>query len=118
MLGRKGRIAGYVIHTPSGLSSSEERTAAELGPTEVTAVGTPEELTDDAGFSILRSEDVTDDFLETAEAIVRVRERFADELRRAEGPDVYEEEQAEKRGYLRGIRQGLLRRSLIAAIKR
>lgn len=113
-----GRIAGYVIHTPTGLGPAEERRAAELGPSEVTASDSPEQLTDAAGFSVLRSEDVTGEFLETGEAIVRARERFADELRRSEGPDAYEDEQAEKRGYLQGIREGLLRRSLVVAIRR
>lgn len=117
VLARGGRIAGYVIHTPAGLDESEDRRAAELGPSEVTATGSPEELTAAAGFSVLLSEDVTGAFLETGEAIVRARERFSDELREVEGDEEYEAEQAEKRDYLRGIREGLLRRSLVVATK-
>lgn len=117
VLSKGGRIAGYVIHTPPGLDESAERRAAELGPTEVTASGSPEELTTAAGFSVLLSEDVTGAFLETGEAIVRARERLADELREVEGDEAFEEEQAEKCDYLRGIREGLLRRSLVVAVK-
>jgi hypothetical protein len=40
-----------------------------------------------------------------------------DALRAEEGDERYEEEQQDKRGMLQGIDEGLLRRSLIVAVK-
>ena len=39
-----GRMAGYVIHAPAGLSAVGERRLAELVPMDVLADGSPEEL--------------------------------------------------------------------------
>lgn len=111
-------MAGYVIHTPSGLSPSDELRASELGPSEVNAEASPEELTRSAGFSLIAQDDVTAAFSATCEAIRRAREQSEAALRAAEGDEAYEEEQATKESMLQGISEDLLRRSLIVATKR
>ena len=55
-----GRIAGYVIHPPAGLTPAQKRRAAELGPSDVTAPASPAALTESAGLTIVVVEDVTD----------------------------------------------------------
>lgn len=112
-----GRIAGYIIHTPSGLTLSEQRRAAELGPSEVVAPASPEELTRAADLSMIALEDITTAFLATCEAILRARERHAAALRAAEGDEAYEEEQAKQESMREGIRAGLLRRSFTVGRK-
>ena len=112
-----GRIAGYIIHTPSGLTPSEQRRAAELGPSEVVAPASPEELTRAADLSMIALEDITSAFLATCEEILRAREQHAAALRAAEGDEAYEEEQAKQESMREGIRAGLLRRSFTVGRK-
>ena len=112
-----GRIAGYVIHTPDGLSRGDKQRASELGPSEVAAAAPPEGLMKSAGFSVIRQEDVTAGFRTTCHAILRARSKLEDALRVEEGPELYEVEQQKKRSMLEGVDEGLLLRSLIVAAK-
>ncbi len=111
-------MAGYLIHTPSGLSPSAELRASELGPAEVTAAASPDELARSVGFSVIVQDDVTAAFSDTCGAILRAREQFEAALRAAESDAAYDEEQTKKRNMLEGISEGLLQRSLIVADKR
>ncbi len=113
-----GRIAGYVIHTPSGLSVSDESRAGELGPSDIVSPAPLEELMYSEGFAIVAQTEVTDVFRTTCEAILKERRKLEDELRAEEGNEIYEEEQEKKLSMLTGIREGLVHRSLIIAIKR
>ena len=117
MLKPGGRIAGHVIHATPGLSSRDYRRAVELGPSEVGDHQDPVPLHEAAQFSEVEDVDVTDTFLSTCSSFLHVRERYADELRLAEGNDEYEEEQEKKRGLVEGITSGVLRRSLLAGRK-
>ena len=92
-----GRIAGYVIHPPAGLTPAQKRRAAELGPSDVTAPASPAALTESAGLTIVVVEDVTDAFRATAAALRVARRALEEELR--------------------GIDEGVLCRSLIMAHK-
>ncbi len=117
MLEPKGRLAGYVIHTPDGLTPAQQLRAADLGPSDVSAPAGPEELTRRAGFVIRRAEDVTTDFRATCLALLRAREEHAEQLRVEEGEEVFEEEWGRKARMLEGIDAGLLRRSLVVAVR-
>ena len=108
-------MAGYVIHTASGLGPAGEQRATELGPSDVTASESPEGLARQAALTVLACEDVTESFRLTCDALLRARERLADQLRAEEGDDFYEEEHRKKKSMLLGIDEGLLRRSLIVA---
>ena len=112
-----GRVVGYVIHTPDKLSVENETRARELGPSKVTAPGSPEELADLAGLSVIDRRDVTNEYHSTCEALLRAREELEIVLRAEEGDKVYEEGQSDKVSRLKGIDEGLLQRSLIVALK-
>lgn len=112
-----GRIAGFTIHTPAGLSPTEREAAAELGPIRVLGFESAEELMGGVGFTVCEREDVTGLFRKTCTALLETRERFADNLRAAEGDDIFEEEQAKKQRYLKGTEEGLLLRSFHVAVK-
>ena len=112
-----GCIAGYVIHIPTGLTEAQERRAADLGPSDVTASTSPEVLTQAAGLTVVVKEDATDVFRATCAALVADRRDLEDELRADEGDDFYEEEQRKKNAMLQGIDEGILCRSLVVANK-
>jgi hypothetical protein len=90
-------MAGYVIHTPDGLSQRDQRRASELGPSEVAAEASPGGLAEATGFSLILQEDVT---------LLRARGELEDALRIAEGHEAFEEEQQKKRWMLEGIDAG------------
>ena len=115
MLKPSGRVAGYVIHTAAGLTPAQLRHAAALGPSEVTASASPAALARSAGLRIAVDEDVTDAFRGTCAALLAARCDLENELRDDEGDEFYEEERRKKDAMLRGIDEGLLRRSLIVA---
>ena len=112
-----GCIAGYVIHTPAGLSAADEQRASELGPDDVTAAAGPEDLMRAAGFSHVIREDVTRQFKATVEAMLRAARRSEAELRAEQGDEEYAAGCERGEAKLIGIRQGLLLRSLVTAIK-
>lgn len=117
ILKRGGRIAGFTIHTPAGLSPADREAAAELGPIRVLGFESAEELMRGVGFTVCEWADVTELFRKTCTALLETREQFADDLRAAEGDDVFEEEQAKKQRYLKGAEDGLLLRSFHVAVK-
>lgn len=110
-------MAGYVIHTPAGLAAAAERRVAEILPMEVLADGSPADLAERAGFSLVACDDVTDQFRTTCESILRAREEREAELRAVDGDDAYDDDQRRKAAVLTGIDEGLLERSLIVAEK-
>lgn len=112
-----GRIAGYVIHTPPGLSEARSRRATECGPGQVVAEVPPGDLLRRAGFLVIADDDVTEDFRETCTAIHEARHELEDDLRAVEGDVGFEDENSKKRLMLEGISEGLLRRSLLVATR-
>lgn len=114
---RGGRIAGYTIHTPKGLDGDAARRASELGPSEVVADRPPADLLRAADFTVMVDEDVTDDFEEILEATRAAMDELEDDLRREEGDTVFEEWQERRTNMFQGVSGGLLRRSLLVAVK-
>ena len=112
-----GRLAGYVIHTSEGLDPSAQSRAAEWGPPEVLAAQAPDAMALSAGLTVIAQHDVTEAFQSTCQALLSVTEKFEDELRAEQGEALYDEEQVKKQNMLQGIREGLLRRSLIVCAK-
>lgn len=117
VLAPRGRIAGYTIHTPAGLSSADARRAQVFGPSEVLADASHPELLAAAGFEVIVDEDATTAFHSACGALLRARSELQDELRETEGEHLYEEEQHKKSLMLEGITHGLLVRSLHVARK-
>ena len=112
-----GHIAGYVIHTPGGLSAADERRASELGPDAVIGPALPEDLVRQAGFSRVVRTDVTRQFKATVEASRRAARQWEAELRAEQGDEEYTAGCERGKTMLIGIREGLLRRSLVTAIR-
>ncbi|MEX0800106.1 MAG: methyltransferase domain-containing protein [Dehalococcoidia bacterium] len=111
-----GKMAFYTIFIPLGLSRARYRRAADAGPRAVTSWGRSQtELLGAAGFTVVREEDVTAQFLATNHAWYEGRERFIDELSEAEGANTVEERQCDCRIQERAIEDGLLRRGLFVA---
>lgn len=110
-------MGGYVIHTPTDLSAKDRALAVDYGPSQVTAPSSYEEMLVESGFSGVERLDVTDIFLKTCQSLFRARVNLEDDLRKEEGDDVFEEEQQKKLNMAKGIEMGLLRRSLLIAIK-
>ena len=103
----------YTIHPTRGLSSADYRRAVRLGPTHVASQYEPDELLRRAGFNDIVLTDVTDTFRVTCNALLDARNRHADALSAFQGKPDFADEQARKRGHLRGIEAGLLQRSLV-----
>jgi len=110
-------LAGYIIHTPDGLTESQLSKAIELGPPSVAAPASPADMVRDVGFVSEVQPDVTDRFKESCLAFRKARLDLEAELRKLEGDEVYEEECSAGEGRLLGIQEGLLRRCLIVAVK-
>ena len=112
-----GCLAGFVIHTPAGLSAAAQRRASKLGPDAVVAAASPEDLTWEAGFLNVVRTDVTHQFRATVEAMLRAARRWEAELRAEQGEEEYVAGCERGKAMLIGIREGLLLRSLVTAIK-
>jgi hypothetical protein len=110
-------VAGYTIHTPEGLSPTDQQRAVELGPSAVNASKSPANLVREVGLAVIYEKDVTEVFRSSCESLVRAREELEEQLRAAQGDEVYEEELGKKRDTLLGISEGLLLRSLTVAKK-
>ena len=112
-----GVLAGYIIHTPPGLTPAQEQEAVDLGPSAVGAERSPADMATEAGFREVGVEDVTDTFLATLDRVITARLSYEARLRELEGDQVFEDEQGENEGKRRGVLSGLLKRSLIVARK-
>ncbi len=66
---------------------------------------------------VIVDEDVTDTFHETLEAFRVAMDELEDDLRREEGDAVFEEWQERQTNRVQGVSEGLLRRSLLVAVK-
>ncbi len=117
MLKPRGLLAGYIIHTPSGLTPEQEQEAVDLGPSAVGAERSPVDSATMAGFREVRAKDVTDTFLESLDRLLSARLSYEAQLRELKGDEAFEEDQADSEGKRRGVLSGLLKRSFIVARK-
>jgi hypothetical protein len=111
----QGRLAGYVIHTPEGLTSDEKDRARDMGPAQGVLAASPARLLAAGGFNLLQQTDVTTEFRSMLAAIRQLRSSSEPELRLEEGDEVFEEAQERKRLTLQCVDDGLLVRSLWVA---
>ena len=111
MLRQGGVLAGYVIHTPPGLSEADLESAGDLGPSFVAGMDDPAASAALSGFDVLHVQDVTARFRATGLAWIEgLGDREA--LLREELGDVEHEYELERKGcIIEGIESGLLRRS-------
>jgi len=92
-----GVLAGYIIHTPSGLTPAQEQEAVEVGPSAVGVERSPADLATAAGFREVRVKDVTDTFLATLNRLLSARLSCEARIRELEGDEVFEEVRARTR---------------------
>jgi hypothetical protein len=113
-----GRIAFTTIHVSAGLSPAARRRAHRAGPRAVASRAAQAQLLEAAGFVDIDELDVTDAFVETQRAWLEARARHRDELAPLEPPGAFEQRAADLRAQLAATEAGLLRRSLLSAIRR
>lgn len=116
-MSRAGGVIGFfTIHIPEGLSEDAYRRAVLAGPTYVEAGGLrQDELLRRAGFRGIEEIDLTGEFLEVCRALVRARERHAEELSRLQGEAKFNEQMKRNRLAVAAVEAGLLRRALFIA---
>lgn len=109
-------MAFFTIFVPAGLSDTDYQTAVASGPSAVSSRRRDhQDMLRSAGFRHVEETDVTEEFLITARAWYEGRERYADELRAADGHAAFEERQHDSRLQIEAIEAGLLRRSLFVS---
>lgn len=113
-----GRIAFTTIHVAPGLSPEERRRARSAGPRAVASRLPQRPLLEAAGFVDVDELDVTDAFVATSRAWIEERARHRDELAGLETPRAFDQRQADHRTQLVATEAGLLRRSILSAVKR
>ena len=111
-------MAFLTIHLPAGLSSADRARARASGPRAVDSRGEHGSMLRHAGFDVLVERDLTDAFLDTAQAWLRESDALADELTGLEPAGGFDERQEDRRRMIAAVENGLLRRSLFVAAKR
>ena len=110
-----GRLAFTTIHTPGDLTRAQHRLAGVAGPPAV-AGADPSGLLGRAGFTDVRTRDVTADYLATSTAWRAARLRHRDALRPLD-PEVYDDRVERGAREAEALRAGLLRRTLYVATR-
>lgn len=109
-----GRTAFFTITVTDGLPAQRHRRATRAGPRAVTTPHPTVDLLRRAGFVDVGETDVTEAYLQTATAWVVENDMRRDALRPPD-PGYYDERMKDRREAAAGIREGLLRRSLLVA---
>jgi hypothetical protein len=112
-----GRTAFFTIHPTPGLSARLRRRAHHDGPVAVASNLSGRELLERAGFVDVEETDCTSEFVTVAQAWVDQCEDHRDALAELLGADEFDQRQTERRIQLQAVRDGLLRRSLLVAIR-
>jgi hypothetical protein len=103
-----GLLAGYVIHTPAGLSERDLDRAGDLGPSFLGGWEDAGGEAERAGFGVVEARDVTARFRETALAWLAGLEAREGELREELGREGYEREVERNACIVEGIDGGRL----------
>jgi hypothetical protein len=112
-----GRTAFFTIHPTPGLPPGRRRRAHRDGPVAVASHLTGRQLLERAGFVDIEETDCTAEFVTVAQAWLDHCEEHRDALAELQGADAFEQRQTEGRIQLQAVRNGLLRRSLLAATR-
>lgn len=111
-----GRTVFSVIYPALGLSDADLRRAIAAGPDDCAVPGGDyRPLLAGAGFSEIAERDVSDGYLETAKRKLEAADTHADGMIELFGREYFEQKQAERRGAISAIADGLLNRSWFAA---
>jgi hypothetical protein len=110
-------MAFITIHTPRGLDAAARRLAYRHGPRMVNSSADYVSLLERAGFHDVRATDTTREYLRISRARYSALARHQDSLREALGEARFREMEQDSRLNVRGIRLGVLRRSLFVAVR-
>jgi hypothetical protein len=110
-----GRTAFFTIHAAPGLTVSERRRVSRHGPPAVASRRTHRELLEAAGFDEITETDCSDEFVTVTRGWMDQWDLHRSAMEAIWGPDLVKERQRRRRGYLRTVRAGLMRRSLFMA---
>lgn len=113
-----GRMAFTTIHVADDLDAIRHRRAVRAGPWQVVTRRPYPELVAQAGFHDIAVIDVTQDYAHTQRAWQAAHDSRAAEVRRIVSDREFKTTQANQRRALAAIDAGLLRRSLITAVRR
>jgi cyclopropane fatty-acyl-phospholipid synthase-like methyltransferase len=113
-----GRMAFTTIHVADDLEAGRHRRAVRAGPWQVATRRPYPELVAQAGFHDVAVIDVTEDYVRTQRAWFEANESRAAEVRRITSDREFAMAQADRRYAQAAIEEGLLRRSLITAVRR
>lgn len=108
-------MAFFTIHRRAGLGPAQRRRASGSGPPAVAAARPYPQLLAAAGFTEVTETDCTTEFAATTEAWLQQWDANHAALAALLGEQQIADRQAARRAQLRGIREGLLARSLYTA---
>lgn len=111
-----GRLGFFTITVAAGLSKRQHRRAARAGPRAVSARRDTASLLRQAGFVDIAETDVTPEYRLTIQAWFDAAESHRRELERTDAA-LLEEQQRDRRLMLAAVTEGLLRRSLLLAVR-
>jgi hypothetical protein len=112
-----GRTAFFTIHPTPGLDARRRRRAHRDGPVAVASHVPPHELLTRAGFTDIEETDCTAEFATVARAWIDQWDRHRDALAELLGAEEVDQRQRERRIQLRAVEDGLLRRTLLVALR-
>ena len=113
-----GRTGFFTVVPVDGLSASGYKRSIRLGPRAVsTRRRSQQRILHAAGFTDIRSEDVTAAWRETTERLLLEQERLAEALIEAVGRQTFLDRQRKLRQSLRSVDEGLLQRRLFIAMR-
>lgn len=112
-----GRICFSVITIADGLPGPDRARAVTHGPPYVDAGAGYHSLLRGAGFTSVEELDVSEEFLSTATAWIEEWEAGAADLRPLVGEQTFDERQATRSEANEVIASGLLRRSIVSAVR-
>jgi cyclopropane fatty-acyl-phospholipid synthase-like methyltransferase len=113
-----GRMAFTTIHVADDLDAGRHRRAVRAGPWQVATRRPYPELVTQAGFRDVAVIDVTEDYARTQQAWLEANESRAADVRRIISDRDFATARADRRYALAAIGEGLLRRSLVTAVRR
>ncbi len=110
-----GRLAFFTIFTPQGVPADVWRRLRRGAPLGYRPRADHVSLLRSAGFDQIEEVDVTKQYLRVQRALFEANERHQRALRAAVGDEEFERRQDFRRGALKAIGAGALRRSLFVA---
>jgi len=110
-----GRTAFFTIHAAPGLTVSQRRLVSRHGPPAIASRRTHRQLLEAAGFDEITETDYSDEFVTVTQGWIDQWDLHRSAMEAIWGVDRVKDRQRGRRGYLRTVRAGLMRRSLFTA---